>query len=67
LAASPDDSPPPAPDQADPFAKICDVLGSGYTLIPGTTTCIKVGGYVRLDVGGAWSGDRSAKSPAGQH
>jgi len=41
---------PPAPPAEDPFAKVCDAFGPGYHLIPGTTTCIKIGGYVRGSV-----------------
>jgi len=32
------------------YVKICDAFGAGYWYIPGTDTCVKVGGYVRLDV-----------------
>ena len=32
------------------YVKICDAFGVGYWYIPGTDTCLKVGGYVRLDV-----------------
>jgi hypothetical protein len=32
------------------YVKICDAFGAGYWYIPGTDTCLKVGGYVRLDV-----------------
>ncbi|RWA58114.1 porin, partial [Mesorhizobium sp.] len=30
---------------------ICDVYGSGYFYIPGTETCLRIGGYVRYDIG----------------
>ncbi|RWE18951.1 MAG: porin, partial [Mesorhizobium sp.] len=30
--------------------KICDVYGSGYFYIPGTETCLRIGGYVRYDI-----------------
>ncbi|RWN31060.1 MAG: porin, partial [Mesorhizobium sp.] len=44
---------------------ICDVYGAGYFYIPGTETCLRIGGYVRYDIGvgdvgtftGATSGD----------
>ena len=29
--------------------KICSLYGVGYYYIPGTDTCIKIGGYVRLE------------------
>jgi hypothetical protein len=31
-------------------AMYCDQYGPDYTLVPGTTTCIKVGGHVQVDV-----------------
>ena len=30
------------------YVKICSLYGSGFYYIPGTDTCIKVGGYVRV-------------------
>ena len=48
------------------YVRICSLYGAGFFFIPGTDTCIKLGGYVRADVtfnaGGAhgqpaWSGD----------
>ena len=33
------------------YVKVCSIYGAGFYYIPGTDTCIKVGGYVRLDVG----------------
>jgi hypothetical protein len=30
------------------FVKICSLYGDGYYYIPGTATCIKIGGYLRL-------------------
>ena len=38
------------PEPAE-YVKICDVYGSGYFYIPGTETCLRVGGYVRYDAG----------------
>lgn len=32
--------------------RICDVYGAGYFYIPGTETCLRVGGYVRFSVAG---------------
>ncbi|HWL06142.1 MAG TPA: porin, partial [Xanthobacteraceae bacterium] len=29
------------------YVKICDLYGAGYFYVPGTETCIKLGGYVR--------------------
>ena len=31
------------------YVKICDAYGAGFYTIPGTDTCVKVGGYVRVD------------------
>jgi hypothetical protein len=47
------------------YVKICSLYGAGFFFIPGTDTCIKLGGYIRADVtfnGGihgqpAWNGD----------
>ena len=51
------------------YVKICTPYGPGFFFIPGTDTCMKIGGYLRVDTtfnGGiqgtpAWNGD------AGQH
>ncbi len=32
------------------YVKICDVFGSGFYYIPGTNTCLKVGGRVRFEL-----------------
>ncbi|PYE91452.1 porin-like protein [Rhizobium sp. PP-F2F-G38] len=38
---------------ADPealsYVRVCDAFGKGYFYIPGTETCLKVGGYLRSD------------------
>ena len=47
------------------YVKICSLYGAGFWYIPGTDTCIKIGGYLRVDttfngsIHGqpAWSGD----------
>jgi hypothetical protein len=31
------------------YVKVCDAYGAGFFFIPGTDTCLKVGGYVRVD------------------
>jgi hypothetical protein len=33
------------------YVKICDVYGRGFYYIPGTNTCLKVGGRVRVEYG----------------
>ncbi|PSJ62779.1 porin [Pseudaminobacter soli (ex Li et al. 2025)] len=32
------------------YVRICDVYGAGFYYIPGTETCLKVGGYIRYDL-----------------
>ncbi|ESY64933.1 porin [Mesorhizobium sp. LNHC252B00] len=39
------------PEPAE-YVKICDVYGAGYFYIPGTETCLRIGGYVRYDIAG---------------
>ncbi|MBD8553121.1 porin [Rhizobium sp. CFBP 8762] len=34
------------------YVRVCDAFGTGYFYIPGTETCLKVGGYMRFDVSG---------------
>jgi hypothetical protein len=51
------------------YVKICSLYGAGFFYIPGTDTCIKIGGYLRVDTTfngspydePAWAGDQ------GQH
>jgi len=31
------------------YVRVCDAFGTGYFYIPGTETCLKIGGYVRFD------------------
>jgi opacity protein-like surface antigen len=33
------------------YVRVCDAFGTGFFYIPGTQTCLKVGGYVRFDIG----------------
>ncbi|MBZ9851919.1 porin [Mesorhizobium sp. CA14] len=50
------------PEPAE-YVKICDVYGAGYFYIPGTETCLRIGGYVRYDAGfgdvGSFDGAKS--------
>ncbi|MEI9420565.1 porin [Mesorhizobium sp. Cs1299R1N1] len=39
------------PEPAE-YVKICDVYGAGYFYIPGTETCLRIGGYIRYDIQG---------------
>jgi len=38
------------------YVKICSLYGAGFYYVPGTDTCLKVGGYVRLQTGYGYSG-----------
>src|SRR5437762_2113702 len=38
------------PEPAE-YVKIWDVYGAGYFYIPGTETCLRIGGYIRYDAG----------------
>jgi hypothetical protein len=33
------------------YVRVCDVYGAGFFYIPGTETCLKIGGYVRYEMG----------------
>lgn len=50
LAGDPPRSQKPATAEPDPYAKICDVYGIGFKQVPGTDTCVKISGYVGMDV-----------------
>ncbi|WP_152045408.1 porin [Aureimonas psammosilenae] len=41
------------------YVRVCDVYGTGFFYIPGTETCLKIGGYVRFraNVTGELNGD----------
>src|SRR5262245_55376639 len=56
----------PVKAKAVEYVKVCSLYGAGFFYIPGTDTCIKLGGYMRADVTfnaagahgqPAWSGD----------
>ncbi len=50
------------PEPAE-YVRICDVYGAGYFYIPGTETCLRIGGYIRYDAGfgdlGSYDGSRA--------
>ncbi|RAZ72939.1 porin [Mesorhizobium atlanticum] len=56
------------PDPTE-YVKICDVYGAGYFYIPGTETCLRIGGYVRYDIGlgdvGAFDGAKATEQEDG--
>ena len=39
----------PEPEPME-YVRVCDVYGAGFFYIPGTETCLKVGGYVRYEI-----------------
>jgi len=41
----------PLKAKAVEYVRICSLYGAGFYYMPGTDTCIKLGGYVRADVG----------------
>ena len=55
----------PVKAKAVEYVRICSLYGAGFFYIPGTDTCIKLGGYLRVDTTfngsiydqSAWSGD----------
>ncbi len=55
----------PVKAKAIEYVRVCSLYGAGFFYIPGTDTCIKLGGYLRVDttfngsIHGqpAWSGD----------
>src|SRR5689334_24930189 len=55
----------PVKAKAVEYVKVCSLYGAGFWYIPGTDTCMKIGGYLRVDAtfnGGihgtpAWNGD----------
>lgn len=51
------------------YVKICSLYGEGFYYIPGTDTCIRIGGYVRADYywGGAANGGVPFYSGANGH
>src|SRR5438309_3654648 len=60
----------PVKAKAVEYVRICSLYGAGFFYIPGTDTCIKLGGYLRADTtfnssstqgAPAWSGDSGAQ------
>src|ERR687884_2082340 len=55
----------PVKAKAVEYVRICSLYGAGFFYIPGTDTCIRFGGYLRVDTTfngsvydqPAWSGD----------
>ena len=53
------------------YVRVCDTYGTGYFYIPGTETCLRIGGYVRYDIGagnvGSFDGARSTDQINGKN
>src|SRR5438105_15566390 len=53
------------------YVKVCSIYGTGFFYIPGTDTCIKIGGYLRFEVdanaGGTFSPAVGPGGRADQH
>jgi Porin subfamily len=43
------------------YVRVCDAYGSGFFYIPGTNTCLEVGGYVRVE--GSFSPGQKVDNP----
>src|SRR6478609_3756457 len=41
----------PVKAKAVEYVKVCSLYGAGYYYIPGTETCIRIGGFLRMNVG----------------
>ncbi|WP_407158277.1 porin [Bradyrhizobium sp. STM 3557] len=60
----------PLKAKAIEYARVCSLYGAGFYYIPGTGTCIKLGGYLRAEIGiqtnsnynGAYSGPAGANN-----
>ncbi|MGF6313130.1 hypothetical protein ABIB82_007161 [Bradyrhizobium sp. i1.8.4] len=46
----------PVKAKAVEYVKVCSLYGAGFYYIPGTDTCIKLGGYLRVQAGLATNG-----------
>jgi hypothetical protein len=60
----------PVKANAVEYVRVCSLYGAGFFYIPGTDTCIKLGGYLRVDTtfnssstqgNPAWNGDSGAQ------
>ena len=57
----------PVKAKAVEYVRICSLYGAGFFYIPGTDTCIKLGGYVRIDTtfnGGVYDRPPGTVTPA---
>jgi hypothetical protein len=59
----------PLKAKAIEYVKVCGLYGAGFWYIPGTDTCIRIGGYLRVDTtinGGASHGQPAWNGDSGQ-
>jgi hypothetical protein len=59
----------PVKAKAVEYVRVCSLYGAGFFYIPGTDTCIKLGGYLRIDTSFNGTGTQDApawNSDAGQ-
>ena len=59
----------PVKAKAVEYVRICSLYGAGFFYIPGTDTCIKIGGYFRADTtfNGSIHGQPAWSADLGQH
>lgn len=54
-----------AEPEAVEYVRVCDAYGTGYFYIPGTETCLKISGYIRVQVNGGPNAVRGSVSKTG--
>lgn len=61
-----EDQPPAEPNDD---VRICEAYGPGYAVVPGTTTCVRINGFVRqdLNISGGGSGSPPSSAPPSQN
>lgn len=57
----------PVKAKAVEYVKVCSLYGAGFFYIPGTDTCIKLGGYLRVDTAFNASGVYTGAAIAGNY
>src|SRR5258708_8875186 len=59
----------PVKAKAVEYVKVCSLYGAGFYYMPGTDTCIKLGGYLRFDLVLGSNGDYlwANGAPGGAH
>lgn len=60
---------PPVKARAIEYVKVCSLYGVGFYYIPGTDTCIKLGGYLRVEAAVSTTSiyNSPVSGPAGAH